>query len=57
MVTLAKLHGTEAVLPENLTDLLTNAAVSTAALKEQLPMSTNARSASEDLLAEISYEV
>jgi len=51
---LAKLHGTEAVLPENLTDMLMDAAKSAQTVKEQLPAAINARSASEDLLSDIS---
>lgn len=50
---LAKLHGTEAVLPENLTSLLTEAANSAQTVKEQLPTAINTRSASEDLLASL----
>ncbi|NDB58024.1 hypothetical protein EB001_06225 [bacterium] len=51
---LAKLHGTEAVLPENLTDMLMDAAKSAQTVKEQLPAAINARNASEDLLSDIS---
>jgi hypothetical protein len=50
---LAKLHGTEAVLPENLTDMLMDAAKSAQTVKEQLPMAMNTRNESTDLLAEI----
>lgn len=48
---LAKLHGTEAVLPENLTNLLTDAANNAQTVREQLPSATVRPNRSEDLLA------
>lgn len=48
---LAKLHGTEAVLPENLTALLTDAANSAQTVKEQLPAANVRPNRSEDLLS------
>ena len=50
---LAKLHGTEAVLPENLTEMLMDAAKSAQSVKEQLPTAVNARNMSEEILADI----
>lgn len=50
---LAKLHGTEAVLPENLTQMLIDSAKSAQTLKEQLPSVVNSRNMSEELLSDI----
>jgi hypothetical protein len=47
---LAMLHGTEAVLPENLTELLTDAAKSAQTVKEQIPTAMNTRNMSDELL-------
>jgi len=48
---LAKLHGTEAVLPEDLTNMLLESAKSNEVIRNQLPQAINAPNKSEELLS------